>query len=96
MDEGRGSVRDGWPKEQVTNVLVVVSDEPAGHLTQIPTDHEELEENPLLDRWGTLPPHRLKGGRVPIKPAFATMMGPLSVEAVALAGCSLPSDTDAS
>ena len=55
-------VRDGWPRERVTNVLVVVSDEPAGHLTRIPTDHEELEENPLLDRWGTLPPHRPKGG----------------------------------
>ena len=40
-------VRDGWPKERVTNVLVVVSDEAAGHLTRIPTDHEELEEIPL-------------------------------------------------
>ena len=47
MDEGHMYVRDGWPRERVTNVLVVVSDEPAGHMTRIPSDHEELEEIPF-------------------------------------------------
>lgn len=43
-DEGHMYVTDRTPRERVTNVRVVVSDEVAGHLIRIPSDHEDLEE----------------------------------------------------
>jgi hypothetical protein len=47
VDEGHMYVTDRTPREQVTNVRVVVSDEVAGHLIRIPSDHEDLEEIPF-------------------------------------------------
>lgn len=47
IDGGCMYIRDGWLRERVTNVRVVVSDEAAGHLTRIPEDHEDLEEIPF-------------------------------------------------
>lgn len=47
VDEGHMYVTQRAPKERVTNVLIIVSDEPAGHLTRIPSDHEELVEIPF-------------------------------------------------
>ncbi|WP_287189001.1 helix-turn-helix domain-containing protein [Rhodovulum sp.] len=47
IDEGHMYIRDGWPRERVTNVRVVVSDDAVGHLTRIPGDYEDLEEIPF-------------------------------------------------
>lgn len=47
VDDGHMYIRDGWPRERVTNVRVVVSDDAVGHLTRIPGDHEDLEEIPF-------------------------------------------------
>lgn len=47
VDEGHMYVTNRTPRERVTNVRVVVSDEVAGHLIRIPSDHEDLEEIPF-------------------------------------------------
>jgi transcriptional regulator with XRE-family HTH domain len=47
MDEGFMAVRTRQPKEKVSNILLVVTDEETSHLTRAPRDHEVFTlENP--------------------------------------------------
>lgn len=51
MDEGFMSVRTRQPKEKVSNVILVVTDEDSTHLTRAPEDHEvfTLEKRAFSD-----------------------------------------------